>query len=164
MPVIPHNLRAQFSDLARAYLTTGFNWLEIDTLVTAILQRFLQRIEGFRAGRDQDRVNTGAPSHILEAYGLVPMPGLTPDSYQDYGVEHAVTAMDMRATTRGRARRNPVVLIGTWTNIAEIAVGTGYGVYDVHNVENNPVISARLTSGAHERFNRARFLRMVCGI
>lgn len=70
--------------------------------------------------------------------------------------------MDMRVTNRSRARRNPVILIGTWTNMAEIAVGTGYGTYDVHNVENHPAVIARLYSGAEDRLNRARFLRMIC--
>lgn len=120
-----HNLRAQFSDHVRAYFSTGFNWLEIDTVITAIHPRFHQRIEGIRANRAQRRLNTGAPSDVLEANDLNPMPCLTPDSHQDYGAEYAVTAMDMRATTRGRTRKNPVVLMGCWTNVAEIAVGTG---------------------------------------
>lgn len=158
----PHNLRVQFSVHVRPYFSTGFNWLEIDTLLTAILPRFHQRIEGTRAGRDGQRLNTGAPSDVLEAYGLVPLPGLTPDSYADYGGDRAVTAMDMRPTVRARARRNPVILMGCWSNMAEIAVGTGYGSYDVHNVENFPAFTARMESGAHDRMNRARFLRVAC--
>lgn len=158
----PRNLRAQFSDHARPYFSTGFNWLEIDTLVTALIPRFHQRVEGNRADRNAHRFNTGAPSDILEACNMVPMPGLAPDSYNDYGGEFTVTAMDMRPTTRGRARRNPVLMIGCWSNMAEIAVGTGYGVYDVHNVENYVSCVARMESGAHDRLNRARFLRMAC--
>lgn len=155
------NLRSQFSDYARPYFSTGFNWLEIDTIVTAILPRFHQRIEGHRSGREGHRLNTGAPSDILKAYGLEPIPGLTPESFSDYGGDNAVTAMDMRQTIRGRARRNPVVLMGYWSNMAEIAVGTGYGRYDVHNVENRASFVARMSSGSHDRLNRARFLRML---
>lgn len=32
----------------------------------------------------------------------------------------------------------------------------------MHNVENHPSINARLASGANDRLNKARFLRMVC--
>jgi len=46
--------------------------------------------------------------------------------------------------------------------MAEIAIGTGYGVYDVHNAENQLAFSARMASGAHDRLNRARFLRLLC--
>lgn len=158
----PTNLRQQFTDYARPYFSTGFNWLEIDTIITAILPRFHQRIEGSRNNRAAPRLNTGAPSDILEAYGLEPMSGLTPDSFQDYGGNFSVTAIDMRPTTRGRARRNPVVMMGCWTNMAEIAVGTGFGVYDVHNVENVNAYQARMESGAEDRLNRARILRLIC--
>jgi len=158
----PRNLREQFSNHARPYFSTGFNWLEIDTIVTTILPRFHQRIEGMRVSREAERLNLGAPADVLMAYGLDPMPGITPQCYSDYGGEHAVTAMDMRPTTRGRARRNPLVLMGCWSNTAEIAVGTGYGTYDVHNVENYPAFTARMESGAHDRLNRARFLRRLC--
>lgn len=158
----PHNLRAQFSDHAKPYFSTGFNWLEIDSIITAIMPRFHQRIEGTRTARDGARMNTGAPSDIIAAYDMEPIPGLTPDSFGDYGASNAVTALDMRPTTRGRARRNPVVLMGTWTNMAEIAVGTAYATYDVHNVENYALYRARMLSGAMDRLNRARFLRMIC--
>jgi len=111
--------------------------------------------------RDGPRLNAGAPSDVLAAYGLNPVPGIGPDSYPDYGAEHAVTAMDMRPMIRGRARRNPLVLMGCWSNMAEIAVGTGYGSYDVHNVEDRVSFIARMTSGALDRLNSARFLRML---
>lgn len=45
--------------------------------------------------------------------------------------------------------------------MAEIAVDTGYGRYDVHNVENQVAFVARMSSGAHDRLNRARFLRLL---
>jgi hypothetical protein len=92
------------------------------------LPRFHQRIEGHRDSRDGRRLNTGT-SDIIRAYRLEPIPGLTPESYEDYGADNATTALDMRPTIRGRARRNPVVLMGCWTNMAEIAVGTGYERY-----------------------------------
>lgn len=158
----PRNLRSQFEDHARAYFTTGFNWVEVDTLVTSIVPRFHQRVEGNRVGRQGQRLCTGAPSDILVAYGLDPLPGLTPQSFHDYGGDHSVLPMDMRTTTIGRARRNPVILMGTWSNMAEIAVGTRYGTYDVHNVENQTETIARVSSGAHDRLNRARFLRLAC--
>lgn len=157
----PRNLRAQFSDHARPYFSTGFNWLEIDTVITAILPRFHQRIEGHRSSRDRRKLNKRAPSDIIQAYGLEPIPGLTPESYEDYGADNVIIALDMRPTIRGRARRNHVVLMGCWTNMAEIAVGTGYGRYDVHNVENRAAFVARMSSGAHDRLYRARFLRML---
>jgi len=71
----PRNLREQFSNHARPYFSTGFNWLEIDTIVTTILPRFHQRIEGMRTSREAERLNLGAPADVLMAYGLDPMPG-----------------------------------------------------------------------------------------
>jgi len=156
------NLREQFSTHAKPYFPAGFNWVEIDSVITSILPRFHQRIEGSRAGRDQPRYNVGALSDVLEAYGLDPLPGLTPDSYRDYGGEYAVTALDMRPTTRSRARRNPVVLIGCWTNLAEIAVGSGYATYDTHNEAKFATFMARMESGALDRLARGRYLRVAC--
>lgn len=46
--------------------------------------------------------------------------------------------------------------------MAEITVGTGYGVFDIHNVEGYVPMKARLESGGHDRISRARYLRLAC--
>lgn len=51
------------------------------------------------------------------------------------------------------------MLIGHWTNMAELAVGLGVGVYNVHNVEREEEVQARLLGGGLDHILRGQFLR-----
>lgn len=85
--------------------------------------------------------------------------GITVDSYRDYGGSRAVTSLDHRVVTQLRARRYPSIYTGHWSNMAELAVGLGVGVYNVHNVEKEEALQARLFEGGLDHLVRAQFLR-----
>lgn len=81
--------------------------------------------------------------------------------YTHYGGRAVVSAVDHRMVARHRARDNPMITVGYWSNYAELAVMTGYAAYDIHNVENQDAITRRLRAGNADRIMRTRFLRIA---
>lgn len=158
------SLRAEFSAYTTPYYSSGLDWLEVDALVVSLIVRWHQRIEGTRVvnGNGEylpERLNTGALLDVLQEYQMRAIDGITDDSYSDYGGSRAVTSMDHRVVTQLRARRYPTMLIGHWTNMAELAVGLGVGVYNVHNVEKEEVQARLFGGGLDLLLNSLRGLR-----
>lgn len=129
-----------------------------------LIVRWHQRIESTRVvGANGDylpgRLNTGAPLDVLQEYGMQAMDGITNESYSDFGGSRAVTSLDHRFVSQLRARRYPSISIGHWSNTAELAVGLGVGIYNVHNVERAEEVKARLMGGGIDHMLCGQFLR-----
>lgn len=125
--------------------------------------RWHQRIERTRivdaAGEYVPRrLNSGAPLDVIHAYGMEAIAGIS-DLCSDYCGSRAGTSLDHRVVTQLRARRYPVISIGHRTNMAELAVGLGIGVYNVHNVEKEEGVHTRLYGGGLDHILRGQFLR-----
>lgn len=158
------SLRSEFSSYTTPYFTSGLDWLDVDALVVSLIVRWHQRIEGTRVVDEAgnylpERLNSGAPLDVLQEYQMQAIDGITQESYHDFGGSRAVTSMDHRVVTQLRARRYPAMLIGHWTNMAELAVGLEVGVYNLHNVEKEEEVQARLHGGDLDHLLRAQFLR-----
>lgn len=143
------SLRAEFSAYTTPYFTSGLDWLEIDALVVSHIDRWHQRIKIVNGAGEYvpGRLNSGAPLDVIHANGMEAIDGFTNESYSDYGGSRAVTSLDHWVVTQLRARIYLAMSIGHWTNMAELAVGLGAGVYNVHNVGKEEDVHARLYGG-----------------
>lgn len=113
------------------------DWAEIDNLVALLTHRFPPQEE---AARDAGGTlsTTGIPAAYLVAEnGLDGLPQPLPDTleleeatYGRYGHQNAVTALDHVVTDRATAGEIPVVILGQWTNAAELATGLGFATLD----------------------------------
>lgn len=109
----------------------------MDNLVALLTHRFPPQEE---AARDAGGTLTtsGIPAAYLVAEnGLESLPKPTPDTleleediYGRFCHQNAVTALDQVVTDRATASEVPVVVLGAWTNAAELATGLGYCTLD----------------------------------
>lgn len=164
MLTVKESLKIAFQAHSGPYFRSGLNWLEICSLVNILTVRWHGRIETVNGERWQERESYGAPLFVLKEMGLRPGRGVTDTSYNDYGRENAVTSLDQRVAKLKRARINWVLRVGSWRNAGELALLTGYGIYNTHNVESEMKIFSRLTCGNLDYLARGRYARIATEI
>lgn len=113
------------------------DWAEVDNLVALLTHRFPPQEE---AARDAGGALTtsGIPAaHLVAENGLDGLPRPTPDTleieediYGRFCHQNAVTALDQVVTDRATAGEVPILILGLWTNAAELATGLGFCTLD----------------------------------
>lgn len=76
-----------------------------------------------------------------------------------YGGSIAVSSCDTLFAPRQATRASPQVIVGKWTNLAALTLGTGVCLYRMYDVEAKEAVCARMFTGLHDRVMRSRFLR-----
>ncbi|AGW80478.2 putative coat protein [Leptopilina boulardi Toti-like virus] len=153
-------LRAAFTAYANPYFKGGFNWIEVESIINVLTVRFHQRVEAEYDIAAKKKLAYGAPADVLKMMGLDAAPSVTTDSFADYGGANAVSPVDHRCVRRIMARTYPAVSIGSWSNMAEVALCTGWACYNTFNAEKVELIAMRMFSSNTDRITRTRYLRV----
>ena len=85
-------------------------------------------------------------------------PNALDSDYSNFGGTKAVTGLDHRVARLAKARGYPIMRIGSWQNVADLAFAVGMGVYDTFNVEALDRILERIFCSNHDYVKRGRFL------
>ena len=101
------NLKLAFEAHSRPYFYSGWDWLEICSLVTAITVRWHQRVETIAGGTWEERFSVGAPPSVLRAMELKTAEGAQDIDYFDFGGTKAVLSLDHRVARLVKARATP---------------------------------------------------------
>nr|WGU15420.1 coat protein [Nilaparvata lugens toti-like virus 1] len=156
----PLSLRVEFDRAFSSMFSGGGNWLEVDMLVAALTIRFPPRIEG-RAelvANDVRRRYQGIAREANEFLARMTLTG-DPIDMTAYGKSNCVNCLDMGVSDRETAENFPVIYIGYWPAVAEIALTFRLAMYDVFNTESSLDIQQRRLNCGLDRIQRACYLR-----
>ncbi|RZF42034.1 hypothetical protein LSTR_LSTR006627 [Laodelphax striatellus] len=157
----PTSLRKEFDHVFGTIMNGGGNWLEVDMLLGLLTIRYPPRLEGrshyVGANVPLEKIHQGAPCEVLAALGLVEA-GNHIDTTA-YSKDICVNAFDMVTAPREVAHNTPVITMGEWSNIAEIAITLRLAWYDVFNVENKIEIANRVRNCALDHLQRMGYLQ-----
>lgn len=103
----------------------------------------------------------GAPQVAIDHMfgGACDVDGQTALKLRGYGGGVAVSCCDGVFAPRLVSRASPQVIVGKWTNLAALTLGTGVCLYKTYDVEAKEAVRVRMYSGLHDRMMRARYLR-----
>ncbi|RZF42033.1 hypothetical protein LSTR_LSTR006626 [Laodelphax striatellus] len=104
-----------------------------------------------------EKIHQGAPREVLAALGLVEA-GDHIDTTA-YSKDICVNAFDMVTAPREVAHNTPVITMGKWSNIAEIAITLRLARYNVFNMENKIEIANRVRNCALDCLQRMGYLQ-----
>ena len=152
------NLKLAFQAHTNPYFDSRLNWLEICSLVAVATVRWHQWVETITPNTWDNRYSTGAPPAVLLAMKLKTGPNALDSDYSNFGGTKAVTGLDHRVARLAKARGYPIMRIGSWQNVADLAFAVGMGVYDTFNVEALDRILERIFCSNHDYVKRGRFL------
>lgn len=118
-------------------------------------------MEAVRGGAKSDVTNRGAPQGVVDHMfgGACDADGQSALRLRGYGGSVAVSSSDSLFAPRLISRASPQVIVGKWTNLAALTLGTGVCLYKTYDVEAKEAVRARMYTGLHNRIMRARFLR-----
>ncbi|KAI4476224.1 hypothetical protein M0804_013764 [Polistes exclamans] len=101
----------------------------------------MQHVEGLRLRPKAPVTYTEAQPTTIRAMGLNPAVHLVNGSCLDYGGTNDVNALDQRVASQKRACPDPVLSLGSWTNVVELAVSLWLSRYTPHITESRDLIN-----------------------
>ncbi|KAL4720579.1 hypothetical protein ACJJTC_013504 [Scirpophaga incertulas] len=124
----PVSLTELFNRWAIARVTSQVvDWAEIDTYVALLSNRYVRQEEvDVRAGGDR-RTAWLPRAFRTRRFGTDSLPPTSDfEGEEEYDAGNGATALDQIVTDRLTADEYPILILGQWTNYAELATGLGW--------------------------------------
>ncbi|KAK6637405.1 hypothetical protein RUM44_007822 [Polyplax serrata] len=150
------NLRTLCEEYTSPSIPYGINWLEIDTLVTALVVRFHPRVEVIRSPEGCEIMCHSVAGRRIHGYGVTHVDDSNNPLYLSQ-----VAWTEHRPVKRKYARQSPVFRLGEWRTWTEVGATVGLLLYNSHNVEAPIACKARRESSGLDHLFRANAGRMA---
>lgn len=155
------SVKGVFNTVFSRYCSGSMNWGEIHMLVSFLITRFPRKPDFTKKGGaiSVGRVPKEVGKKLMANSGAAGEEITYQPGYEWYDHDFAVTAFNQVFTTAKKAKANPCVTIGSWSNVAELAISLGICLYNCTNAETTDTVKMGLNGSNLDAIDRAAYMR-----